>query len=266
MKLQALLDRIDENKKWISDRRPLSTQELRELDNYYRVGTTYSSNALEGNSLTLSETKVLLEDGITVGGKPIRDFYEANGHAKAYDFMLEIARGGDIIYTEDIIKKLHHLFYNGIDEASAGKYRGHQVIITGTEYLPPAPEKVPALMATFASELNEQKNKLHPLLFAAFAHRRLVDIHPFADGNGRTARLLMNLVLVNKGYCVLSIPPVMRNEYIGALITAQRSEKSSEVPFQTLIAECELEAQRDYGRLFNIPLPKPNKIKSEPER
>lgn len=263
MELQALLDRIEENKKCIAERRPLSAEELRELDGYYRVGTTYSSNALEGNSLTLSETKVLLEDGITVGGKPIRDYYEASGHAKAYDYMLNMARSGDIVYTEDIIKKLHHLFYNGVDEANAGNYRNHQVIITGTDYLPPTPEDVPDLMAAFVIELNQQKERLHPVLFAAFAHRRLVDIHPFGDGNGRTARLLMNLVLVNRGYCVVSIPPVLRNEYIGALVAAQRSEKPSQVPFQTLIAECELEAQRDYGRLFNISLPKPNKAESE---
>ncbi len=256
MELSALLRRIDENREQIAARRPLTADEVRELDQYYKIGTTYSSNALEGNSLTLTETKVLLEDGITVGGKPIRDFYEASGHAKAYDYMLRIARGGEVIYIEGMIKELHHLFYGGIDEVAAGQYRDHQVIITGTEYVPPPPEEVPALMKVFVEELNAKKGRIHPVLFAAFAHRRLVDIHPFADGNGRTARLLMNLVLVNKGYCVVSIPPVLRHEYIGALITAQRAEKPSPVPFQTLIAECELEAQRDYGRMFHIPLAK----------
>lgn len=254
MEIDGLLAKIDSYRDGINKRRPLTPAEVRELDQYYKIGTTYSSNALEGNSLTLTETKVLLEDGITVGGKPIKDFYEATGHAKAYDFMLSAARSDGFVFTEDVIKKLHHLFYSGVDEEQAGRYRGHQVFITGTEYVPPAPNEVPELMGGFVSDLNEKKDSLHPVLFAAFAHRRLVDIHPFGDGNGRTARLLMNLVFVNKGYCVVSIPPVLRHEYISALVAAQRENKPTDTPFNTLIAECELEAQRDYGRMFGIPL------------
>lgn len=256
MELNHLLKRIDANREKINDRRPLSPEEIKELDRYYRIGVTYSSNALEGNSLTLSETKLLLEDGITVGGKPLRDCYEATGHAKAYDYMLTAARAKEIAFTEEMICKLHFLFYNAIDYEQAGRYRSHQVFITGTEYVPPAPEEVPTLMKNFAAQLNEKKDRMHPVLFAAFAHRRLVDIHPFTDGNGRAARLLMNLILVNKGYCILSIPPVLRMEYISALIAAQREEKPTDEPFNRLIAECELEAQRDYGRMFRIPFEK----------
>ena len=252
MELNQLLERIDANRQRIKERRPLTPAEIKELDQYYKIGITYSSNALEGNSLTLAETKVLLEDGITVGGKPIRDCYEATGHAKAYDFMLTIARSKELSFTEEMICRLHFLFYNAIDNEQAGCYRDGQVFITGTEYVPPTPEKVPALMKSFVSELNEKKNKMHPVLFAAFAHRRLVDIHPFVDGNGRTARLLMNLILISKGYCIVSIPPIWRINYNAALVAAQRKDKPTDEPFQTLIAECELEAQRDYGRLFKI--------------
>lgn len=266
MELDALLKRIDENREKISQRRPLTPSEVRELDQYYKVGTTYSSNALEGNSLTLTETKVLLEDGITVGGKPIRDLNEATGHAKAYDFMLKIARSGSIEYSEDIIKELHRLFYIGIDSDQAGRYRDHQVFITGTEYVPPPSEELPALMQALAVDLNARRDEMHPVLFAAYAHRRLVDIHPFADGNGRTARLLMNLVLVNKGYCIVSIAPILRVPYISALVAAQREKDPTDEPFQELIAECELEAQRDYGRMFGIQLAKPKKAHSEPEK
>ena len=99
-----LFQKIDRYAEVIRTHRPLSEAEIRELDAYYKIGMTYSSNALEGNSLTLSETKVLLEDGITVGGKPIRDCYEATGHAKAYDYMLSIARSGDLAVTEDAIR------------------------------------------------------------------------------------------------------------------------------------------------------------------
>ncbi len=254
MELERLLERIDANRKLINERRPLTPEEVRELDRYYKIGTTYSSNALEGNSLTLTETKVLLEDGITVGGKPIKDFYEATGHAKAYDYMLSAARTPNLIYSEDMICKLHSLFYSGIDSDQSGRYRDHQVFITGTEYVPPTPEDVPDLMKAFVDELNEKKDRMHPVLFAALSHRRLVDIHPFMDGNGRAARLLMNLVFVNKGYCIASIAPILRVDYVSTLIVAQNSKRPSDEPFNRLIAECELEAQRDYGRLFKIPL------------
>ena len=264
MSHQALLDKIDQYNRAIRERRPLAPHEVKELDAYYRIGMTYSSNALEGNSLTLTETKVLLEDGITVGGKPIRDCYEATGHARAYDYMLETARGGEFTISEEIICRLHELFYAGIDQEHAGKYRDVQVFITGTDYIPPEAEKVPGQMAELAAELNEKKGRLHPVVLAAYAHRRLVDIHPFQDGNGRTARLLMNLILVNKGYCLISIPPVLRHDYITALQQAQRTESPSDDAFIKLLCECELEAQRDYCRMFHIKLPEPKK--SSPER
>lgn len=252
---RELLTKIDRNAAAIRAYRPLSEAEVRELDAYYKIGTTYSSNALEGNSLTISETKVLLEDGITVGGKPIRDCYEATGHAKAYDYMLSIARSGDLAVTEDAIRRLHFLFYNGIDTDAAGQYRTGQVFITGTEYIPPAAEDVPACMAALIEELPGKRAALHPVEFAAYAHRRLVDIHPFQDGNGRTARLLMNLLLINQGYCVVSIPPILRHEYITALQQAQRTQNPTDEAFVKLIAECEMEAQRDYCRMFHIKLP-----------
>lgn len=261
MELIALLARIDANREKINSRRPLTTEEVKELDRYYMVGLTYTSNALEGNSLTLSETKVLLEDGITAGGKPIRDYYEASGHADAYTHMLSVARAETPAVSEETILKLHKLFYNGIDSEKAGRYRDHQVFISGTDYVPPEAKKVPALMQAYVREMEEQEKSLHPVLFAAYAHRRLVDIHPFTDGNGRTARLLMNLILVRNGYCIVSIPPVLRHDYISALISAQRAGNPTVEPFNKLIAECELEAQRDYGRMLHIPL----KQKQEPE-
>ena len=259
---QDLLRKIDRNAAAIRAYRPLSEAEVQELDAYYKIGTTYTSNALEGNSLTISETKVLLEDGITVGGKPIRDCYEATGHAKAYDYMLSIARSGELSITEDVIRRLHRLFYHGIDPDAAGEYRTGQVFITGTEYVPPAAEEVPACMAAFVAELPPKREAMPPVEFAAYAHRRLVDIHPFQDGNGRTARLLMNLLLIQQGYCVVSIPPVLRHEYITALQQAQRAKNPCDEAFVKLIAECEMEAQRDYCRMFRIKLPQ----RDAPER
>lgn len=255
MAIKDLLKRIDDCAAVIRAYRPLSEVEVRELDAYYRIGMTYSSNALEGNSLTLSETKVLLEDGITVGGKPIRDCYEATGHARAYDYMLTLARSDSLFITEDAIRHLHYLFYNGIDPEAAWEYRRGQVFITGTEYIPPTAEEVPQCMAVFVTELAGKQGELHPVELAAYAHRRLVDIHPFQDGNGRTARLLMNLILINQGYCIVSIPPMLRHDYIVALQQAQRGKHPSDEAFVKLIAECEIEAQKDYCRMFRIKLP-----------
>ena len=256
MEPTALLKKIDEYKAVICTRRPLTKEEVKELDSYFRVGLTYTSNALEGNTLTISETKVIIEDGITVGGKPLKDCYEATGHAKAYDYMLEIARGGRLVFDEAMILNLHNLFYSGLDTENAGKYRNYQVFITGNEYLPPAADEVPALMKALVAELNEKSKTLHPVILAAFAHRRLVDIHPFTDGNGRAARLLMNLILVNKGYQIVSIPPILRTEYINALIVGQKNNNPSDEAFFQFIAECELESQKDYCRMFRIELPK----------
>lgn len=248
--LQDLLQKADFYKQKISAARPLEKDELKSLDDYFRIGFTYSSNALEGNTLTISETKILLEDGITVGGRPLKDCYEAVGHGTAYDFMLELARQPDMDITEDTIKKLHRLFYQKVDADHAGSYRTIQVYISGTEYIPPSPDDVPLLMKELVNKLNSSRAAVHPIELAAMAHKRLVDIHPFVDGNGRTARLLMNLILVNAGYGVVSIPPVLRNDYINALSASRRIDDME--PFSKLIAECVIETERDYCRMLKL--------------
>jgi len=255
MELQALIKRIDAAKEWISEKRPLAPKEAKELDAYFRIGTTYTSNALEGNTLTLTETKVLLEDGLTAGGKPLRDSYEALGHANAYDFMLEAARSNPFDFNEQIIKKLHKLFFQKIDENAAGSYRNLQVFITGTEYIPPPENEVPSLMKELSEDLQTKWNNEHPVVLAAYAHQRLVDIHPFEDGNGRTARLLMNLILINKGYQIVSIPPILRQEYIDAINKGRRSGSRAGGELAKFIAECEIEAQKQFCRMFHIKMP-----------
>ena len=252
MEIKSLLNRIDDMRSEIEKRRPLTDAEVEQLRAFYRVDLTYTSNAIEGNSLTLTETKVLLEDGLTVSGKPIKDCYEAEGHAEAFDYMLALAKETDLTITEDSICTLHRLFYKRLDEKQAGVYRPGQVIITGTEYVPPAAGEVPALMGRFVKRLVGGGAAMHPVLLAAYAHRKLVDIHPFSDGNGRTARLLMNLILINKGYQIVSIPPILRPDYINALKIAQRADSPSTEPFNELIANCEIEAQKDFCRMFHI--------------
>lgn len=249
--LNNLIDLADAYKAKIEANRPLTSKQNKDLIDYFRIGLTYASNAIEGNTLTLSETKVILEEGITIGGKSVKEHMEAIGHAKAYDYMIDIASSSSpFVITEKIIKELHQLFYGCIDEVNAGSYRSEDVIITGTDFVPPKWENINRDMTAFVEKMNTIHAETHPVKWAALLHLSLVTIHPFIDGNGRCARLLMNLALVNAGYGTAIIPPVLRSEYMSALRIAQ-SEKN-ELPFLCLISETVIETQRDYCRLLHI--------------
>ncbi len=224
--------------------RPLPPETAKSLRAYYKIGLTYSSNALEGNSLTESETKVVIEDGITIGGKPLKDVYEAIGHAKAYDYICDLAKSKAL--TEADLLRLHELFYTKIDKTHAGVYRAVRVFISGSKHPLPAPEKIPSLMKAFISWFNQQENKIHPVEFAALVHQRFVFIHPFVDGNGRVSRLLMNLALLRAGYTITVIPPVLRNDYIQTLEKAH----ADTTPFIQFILGRVLETQKELLRLF----------------
>ena len=224
--------------------RPLDTYEIKQLREYYRIGLTWSSNALEGNSLTESETKVVLEDGITIGGKPLKDHFEAIGHSEAFDLLYKLAENQDI--TEANILGLHRLFYYRVEAETAGKYRERNVIITGTDFTPPAPAAVPHAMLEFIENLPRLR-QLPPVEYAAMLHLQLVNIHPFVDGNGRAARLLMNLALLQSGYPITIIPPIIRGDYISAL---RDSNKGNNQPFVNFISCCVWESQKEYLRLL----------------
>jgi len=242
--MKDLLVEIDQLQKKINTFRPLPPRTLAQLKEYYRVGLTYTSNAIEGNSLTETETKVILEDGITIGGKPIKDYYEALGHSEAFDHVYKLAK--EKHFTEDDIKRLHKLFYRRIDEDEAGEYRKESVFISGSKYAMPIPEEVPALMKAFIKSIKSVGEKRHPVEYAAIAHKEFVFIHPFIDGNGRVARLLMNLVLLQKGYCIAIIYPILRQDYVRALEKAHTDDKE----FIRFIAKTVRETQQDYLRLL----------------
>jgi Fic family protein len=241
----AILKKIDALNDRISSHRPIKKQLLKQIKEYFRIGLAYSSNALEGNSLTETETKIVIEDGITIGGKPVKDHFEALGHSEAYDLLYDLAKGQEI--TEVNIKELHRLFYYRIDEKQAGKYRKHKVIITGTTFIPPPPEQIPGLMKVFVNNIPNYRKKFHPVEFAAIIHKELVMIHPFIDGNGRAARLLMNLALLQAGYPIAIIPPVLRREYLNSLnMIHQEKEK----PFIDFIAGVCHDSAKEYLRLL----------------
>ncbi len=238
---------IDKLNKQIDEFRPINKALLKQIKEYFRIGLTYSSNAIEGNTLTETETKIVLEDGLTIAGKPLKDHYEASGHSEAYDMIYDLAKKKTI--SEKNILEIHRLFYYRIDKENAGKYRKVPVVITGTDYVPPAPSKVPGLMKNMIKKIPKMEKTLHPVKFAATLHRELVDIHPFVDGNGRTARLLMNLALFQSGHVITIIPPVLRNDYITLVKKSQTGNKDA-TGFTNFISSMVYESTKDYLRLL----------------
>lgn len=245
----GILRKIDLFQKEINALRPLEGEMLEQIKDYYRVGLTWTSNALEGNSLTESETKVLLEDGLTVGGKPLRDVFEAVDHAKAYDFMFSLFKSRRI--NEQAVLKMHELFYRNIEPGYAGRYRDVRVLITGSQYPVAVPEKIQGEMVRLFEWVQKEREGYHPVEFAAQLHKRFVFIHPFKDGNGRVARLLMNLALIQDGYLPVIVPPILRRDYVSLLERAHRDDGD----FMEFIAEREYESQKEILRLFQVPFP-----------
>lgn len=246
-----MMNRIDRYKAALDAVRPFEGDTLKELRDYYKIGLTWSSNAIEGNTLTISETKVVLEDGLTVGGKPLRDFYETVGHGAAYDFMFSLM-GERKIRVADI-QAMHRLFYQQIDDARAGTWRDRPVIVTGSDYVFPAPADIERKMQKLEAWAASEREGLHPVEFAAMLHLKLVTVHPFIDGNGRTSRLVMNLALLQDGYQLAMIPPICRADYLAAIRRYQRSGDSR--PFVDFIAERVIESEKEIMRLLHIPFP-----------
>jgi Fic family protein len=242
--MKELFKEIDKLQAEINKHRPLDKKLIEQQKEYFRIGLTYTSNALEGNSLTETETKIVIEEGITIGGKPLKDHFEAIGHSEAFDFIYRLAKGKTI--SEQDIKELHRLFYYRIDKENAGKYRKVKSYITGSKYPLPAPEQIPKLMRDFVKILAGLRKTKHPIEFAALAHKELVFIHPFVDGNGRVGRLLMNLILLQAGFTITIIPPAVRPEYLQTLEKAHTSDNN----FIELIARMVRETQKDFLRLF----------------
>ena len=214
------LDAITAKKKVLDGLRPLPPAVVSNLTEWFRVELAYTSNALEGNTLSRRETAAVIEKGLTVGGKSLREHLEATNHARAFDFVVSLVDRKPRGVSEQELLKLHELVLNGIDAGNAGRYRDVPVRIAGSTVILPNPRKVPDLMDGFCRWLRHPAG-LHPVSLAGEAHYRLVTIHPFIDGNGRTARLLMNLLLLTHGYPPAIIRPRDRLAYLGALETAQ---------------------------------------------
>ena len=232
--LTAILNDIDQLKIELNQLRPLDSQSVcHALDIEY----TYESNRIEGNTLTLSETALVIDKGMTVSGKSMREHLEAINHYQAILMLKEFVRD-EIPLTENLIKQFHALILQSIEPKNAGIYRTQAVMISGSSHIPPAHFVVPEKMGDCLRWFNQQvqNQTLHPVLLAAEMHERVVSIHPFIDGNGRTSRLVMNLLLMQYGYPIANISGSMesRRLYYDALELCHSGDKNQ---FLLLVAQ-----------------------------
>jgi Fic family protein len=229
--LDQLLHVLATKKAQLDEFRPLPDALVANLTQWFTVELTYTSNALEGNTLTRSETAAVVEKGLTIAGKPLRDHLEAINYVHALNFVNDLIDKQRSDITANTLLDIHRIILKAIDDAHAGVWRTVAVRIAGSLLEPPAPLRVPDLMREFISWLHAVNEQ--PVLVAAQAHKRLVDIHPFVDGNGRTARLLMNVLLVQEGYPPAIIHVQDRVAYVQALA---RADAGDPLDFYLLIA------------------------------
>ena len=240
--LQSILNEIDILKSKLDT--------FREFDNYriaqaLELEYTFESNRIEGNTLTLRETDLVINEGLTISGKSMREHLEAINHQEAIAYIKHLIEKSTTLNEREVLS-IHNLILRGIMPEDAGKYRRVQVMIKGSSHLPPQPFLVPKEIEDFFIWYETNKNGLHPIILAAELHERLITIHPFIDGNGRTSRLVMNLILLQNGYVIANIKGDYDNrmQYYNALETAQT--KNNKEDFYLYIAQVEKEDLERY--------------------
>lgn len=231
---------IDEMKEKIDQHRPLSKRLADSLHEKLIIEWTYHSNSIEGNTLTLSETKVVLE-GITIGGKSVVEHLEAINHREAILFLEEIIRHNELL-SEWNIKNIHALILKGIDNQNAGKYRMENVVIGGAVHIPPKHYEISSLMQNLILEYKEVWQSYHPVVRASLLHGEFVKIHPFIDGNGRTSRLLLNFELMKNGYLPIIIKKENGAKYYDVLDHAHTTMDYQ--PFLEFVAKLVMESEQ----------------------
>lgn len=233
----ALESRIDAKFLKLNSLRPLPETAVRKLKEKFEVDMTYNSNAIEGNRLSLRETYLVLRRGITISGKSLEEHLEAKNHLEALEYTYKLIDSKKRFSEKDILE-LHRMVMSKIDESIAGRYRNQQVFIEGAVHLPPPPEKVPGLMEGVVREINKKSKGLGTIKAASVVHHLITWIHPFTDGNGRMARLLLNLILMRGGFPPIVLHRTKRKSYYAAL---EKADDGDLYPITTLIAN---EAER----------------------
>lgn len=240
--LNDILLKIDELKKELDQYRNLDSFRITQA---LELEYTFESNKIEGNTLTLQETDFIINEGLTISGKSMREHLEVLNHNEAIDYIKDLVQN-HISITERQVLSIHNLILRGIYPEDAGKYRKVQVMIKGSSHLPPQPFLVAKEMEELYYWYFENKTRLHPVILAAEMHERLVCIHPFIDGNGRTSRLLMNLILLQNGYVIANIKGELasRMKYYEALESCHTSNNKEN--FLLFIAQTELDCLQRY--------------------
>ena len=244
--IKELLKEVDALKKQLSALRPLPEEALKKIQDALDIEYTYESNRIEGNTLTLQETALVVNEGVTISGKSMREHLEAINHTEAINYIKDIAKQ-DIEISERTIKEIHALILHGIDRENAGRYRTVPVMISGSTHMPPQPYLIEKQMEDFLIRFKQmEEEKVHPVLVAAYLHDELVRIHPFIDGNGRTSRLLMNLYLLRNGYVIITLKG--SNDAKVSYYMALEKSHTEDLPedFQKLVAKAEIAALKKY--------------------
>lgn len=223
--LEESLKRISTKKQTLDAKRPIPGYALQKIKESITLEWTYNSNSIEGNTLSLNETKLILEDGITIKGKSLREHFEAVNHQEAIELIENLAVKNTAI-TSKVIHEIHALILQKIEKEYAGRYRNSGVRISGANFVPPNALKVPTLMDELIEWLNDEHTAIHIAVKAALFHHRFVWVHPYFDGNGRTVRLVFNLLLMREGFPPAIILRNDRKKYYDALNKANNGDYS----------------------------------------
>ncbi|WP_291285411.1 Fic family protein [Flavobacterium sp.] len=240
--LEKILSEIDILKEKLDSYRQFDSYKISQA---LELEYTFESNRIEGNTMTLRETDMVINEGLTISGKSMREHLETINHQEAIGFIKDLMQKNNSLNERDLLS-IHNLILRGIIPEDAGRYRKVQVMIKGSSHMPPQPFLVAKEMEDYFIWYEINKNKLHPVILAAEMHERLVTVHPFIDGNGRTARLVMNLILMQKGYLIANIKGDYENrmQYYQSLETAQT--KKDKEDFLFFIAKIEKESLERY--------------------
>ncbi len=242
MEIDSILSKIDDLKQHLDSIRKFDSHRITEA---LELEYTFESNRIEGNTLTLRETDMVVNQGLTVSGKTMKEHLEAINHVDALQYMKEMVARGSVLTKRELLT-LHNLILRGINTDEAGRYRNVQVMIKGSTHVPPAHYLLESKMEEYFRWYEANRMHTHPVVLAAEMHEKLVTIHPFIDGNGRTSRLVMNLILLQSGYVIANIKGdnTSRYEYYEALEKVQVSNDKE--AFIRFIAKVELKSLERY--------------------
>jgi Fic family protein len=240
-------ERVDKLRDRLKALRPLNETELKRLREEFMIENTYNSNAIEGNTLTLRETALILQQGLTINGKHIKDHLEAVGHRDAFYYMIELADAGTAL-TERIIKELHSLVLM-CDAKNKGIYRTVEVAIVGASHSPSPHWLIRDRMEDLLRDYENMKRDMHITKATAEFHLRFEGIHPFIDGNGRTGRLILNLELIKAGFLPVNIKFSDREKYYDCFEGCYAAAGTSDALTQLILAYEEEEISKYITRL-----------------